>query len=136
MSTHYTRYLATVDCSKIEAWENHELNNFLFQERDGEGTVFELDGVFKIFEYCGIGDDPDSFENNGVPFKAGEASSLYDILSHFSAKCALSLTYLSEADSGDWGDDEVPLPDFVELAEQIPTLVLQEVLAKRLEESV
>ena len=127
-SDHFTHEV-TVDLQKADAWEVEWLHSAAKTLRG-----YVIKGRYMIFIY----EDHRALDAYGdtPPIKPEEyTESLDDVLYNLMAKGGLSLTYLSHWNPGDDGWREEPT-DYVELAEQIPTLILQEVLAKRLEKSV
>ncbi len=137
MSTTYVHYQAGVVLTKTEAWEAQAIQEFV-QRRQTFWEIgseeISIEGDLMVFEYIDAGD---YLRWNEPRFcKQGEAECLTDILQNLIAKNALSLTYLYRWDSsgGNGAEDAPPVPNFEELFEQVPTLILQEALAKRLEE--
>ncbi len=130
MSSLITEYEATVNLLKVEASEAEAIGGFL-QER---GRLPEVTGHFMVFRFSDC-DNETYLWDEYPPCVEEEPRSLEGILSILNTRHALSLTYLHEWSSSDWEEDREDAPDFEKLAEQLPTLVLQEVLARRLEES-
>ena len=129
-----TSYEGTVNLRKIEMVELEKLIGFISGESYGN-RPFEFSEQFIIFNFEDV--DNDTFCWDYMMSRSNvEAKCLKDFLFLLNARRALSLTYLSECRSTDGWDEEKPHLDFEELAERLPTLVLQEVLAKRLETSV
>jgi hypothetical protein len=147
MGTQYEIFQASVDLTKVESFEAKELLRFLpnltieanrfavFNCQDHVHDVF-LRTIHTCIRACGDSFDETTWcgcsEGYLVLQKEGEAQCLEDIVSHLIGKNALSLTYLySFCSTSDYDEEE--LPDFDKLAEHVSTLVLQEVLARRLE---
>ncbi len=127
-SDHFTHEV-TIDLQKADAWEAEWLHSAAKTSRE-----YVISGRYMIFIY----EDHMALDNySDTPPITSEdyTECLEDVLYNLMAKGGLSLTYLSHWNPGDdgWREEST---DYVELAEQIPTLILQEVLAKRLEMSV
>jgi hypothetical protein len=130
MASSFDAFTASVDLSKVESWEKEELMKFLRDPtiEDNHFVVFECkDYEDRVFGH--------GWDESSLLLKEGDAEDLDDLIAHLIERKALSLTYKYTWCTSGW-DEVEELPDFEESAERLPTLVLQEVLAKRLEESV
>ena len=137
MAIEMYHYEATVDFSKTEAWEAEALLYFLKEMSRYERQEISIKGRFMVFEYVDCGNSLWWDWEGPRIYQEGAAECLDDILRNLMAKHALSLTYLYDWNPGGGCDEDDPLSkyDYEELAERIPTLVLQAVLEKRLTES-
>jgi hypothetical protein len=127
MPSRYTTSSVTINLNRAEAWEVEEVLYHLEYQRQN----FRIEGHFMTFE---TDDYVDELGWSGYRVcNQGVTRNLQEILVTLMAKDAVSVTLLSEFWSCDDGTEEGHGPSYFEdVAEQIPTLILQEVLAKRL----
>ncbi|CAN5767070.1 hypothetical protein BH11PAT2_BH11PAT2_03520 [soil metagenome] len=129
MPSRFAQSQVSIRLDRVESWEIEEILKFHRSSNPGEDGRVQIEGQLLTFgtdEYV----DELGWREEKI-CQEGEARCLPDILLNLLAKDALSVTLLSEFYSNGDGLEEQS-PDYEELAEQIPTLVLQEVLAKRI----
>ena len=132
MSTDHTIYTATIPAMFLGTPEVGALVAFLNEHElvlsEGGNVHFEVEEVNGEYYYLrGLSTDPLTRETfDGFP-EGGKISLLQQLVQNGK----ICLVYEYSWNSGGWDEEEEHL-DPVGLAEQIPTLILQEVLAKRL----
>jgi hypothetical protein len=132
MSSDFDVYQATVDLSKAEAWEAHAIHSFFREDR----RDVSITGRFMVFRFTDCDNSLLWRLDEPVLWDVYRETCLEDVLLKIHAKGALSLTFDHRWNtSGGWEEDDwvVSLQNYEKLAEHMPTLVLQEVLARRLE---
>ena len=137
MSTDYCDYAATIPTLFLGVPEVSTLVAFLDEHvltsRDGGGVHFRVEEVNR--EYYRIRGLPDNSPSHkffdGFPEEFEDGSTTVSLLHQLIEAGKVCLVHESSWSSGGWDEEEAPW-DPVGLAEQIPTLILQEVLDKRL----
>ncbi len=126
MSTSYNQYVAFIPASVVLE-VGKDILHFCFGkdlEWSREGVTFKVEGYeeeWEAFEEC----DYNSDEKSHMIFMT--------LMRNLIRDGKISLTFLYHFDSGDDGDSWMDIPDWEGVLESCPTLVLRELLAKRLE---
>lgn len=129
-----TEHTVSIHLGRVEGWEVEEILMFHRKDWDGEGLV-SINGHILTFD-TGADLYPLGWDEKKI-CQEGEAECLVDVLYNLLVKDALSLTFLSEwHSSGSDDGEDISLDTFERIAEHMPTLALQEVLARRLSEGV
>lgn len=133
MSTTYTQYEAIIPTIYLDTDDDGVRTLCDFLRKHGLSQVND-DGIhFRLSEADCVGYHIDRAPEAGHIHGEGEYDGPVPLLAQLIDQNKICLVYGGSWSSGDgYGYEEEEL-DPVQLAEQVPTLVLQEVLAKRLE---
>lgn len=128
MSTSYNHYVAFIPTMFVR-----EIGEEILRFCLGKKLEWSQEGV--TFEVKGYEEEWEEFEEGEGNYNSDDKPHMIfmTLMRNLIRDGKISLTFLYHFDSGDDGDSWMDIPDWEGVLESCPTLVLRELLAKRLE---